>query len=400
MNRFEKFNKARFEHGICSRYTYHPHGRDADWIISTIADMDFNNPKEIIDGMVEEISRGNLVYTWGEVQIPRAIRHWMKKHQNLEVKPEDIVWANGVIQLMQYALQAISKPGDGVIIQTPVYTPFYACINENGRKVVENPLRRVGNTFEMDFADLEEKMKDNKVLILCSPHNPIGRVWMQEELEKLIELAKANDVKIICDSIWEDIIFSDHKMVHLHHVNKEWAEQNVFLLTSWSKTFNLGGTQHGFLITSNEEAKGKIWHTMESHFHMGSLNVGTVAMVDTIYHNEESLWNWVVECTSVLETNSKLLCDRLSKETNGNIQVITNDGMFVTLIDFSKVFKSKEALNVFMEKCKVGLAAGDDYGKDYALFKRINFAMPTSVINDIIDRIVNQYKTEFAHLND
>ncbi len=387
MEKFNSFNVARKNEASCSRYFYHPHGQEKDWIIMTIADMDFNTPKQITDAICKEISKQNLVYAWGEKQIPPSINKWMHKHHRMEVGMNQILWANGVIQLMQYAIQALSNEGDGIIIQTPVYSPFYAAIEGNKRKVVENKLVRDGDTFKINFDDLDKKMQDNKLMIMCTPHNPIGRVWTKEELSMIVELAKKNNVKIISDAIWQDLAFTDY--VLLNDIDAEWSKNNEVYLTSISKTFNCGGTQHGYAIIRNEEMLCKIWECMDRSFHVGSLNRGNTAMLECAY-NDPSLEVWLSDMKKVLKQNHMHIKNTLEKMSKGKIKVIEQDGLFVGLIDFTGLGKTKDELDTMLDKAKVGLSSGEMFGEGFELYKRINYAFAPSVIEEVCKRIVDQ----------
>lgn len=387
---FEKENKQRRELSLCSRYYYGPEqGRkDENHKVLTIADMDFEVPQPLKDVVIKRAQEGNWVYTFGESQLPQSINKWLSERFGISVSLENLVWGNGVLVMMQLALMNITKEGDNVIIQTPVYTPFFGVIEHLKRNIVENKLTFDEDyKFHMDFEDLEKKMKDPKTtcMLLCSPHNPVGRVWTKEELQRVHDLAKANNVFVIADEIWMDIIHKDNKHTPFITLSK-WAEQNCAMCTSATKTFNLGGIQHGYAIVKNKELFNKMYETMNATFHVGSHNIFNIFIMEEAYNNAECA-KWLDDANEVIEANHKTMVEML-KDTP--IKIAKQDGIYVTWLEFKDCgINSKEDLQKMLLETNTTLSMGYNYGADYTTCLRMNIAQAPSVVKDVTQRLVD-----------
>ncbi|MEG0962048.1 MAG: MalY/PatB family protein [Lachnospiraceae bacterium] len=204
----------------------------------SVADMELLSPPEIIQSLKETADFGMWGYTWWGERYSSAISHWMSTRHNWNIDPNWIVQTNGVVQGLYAAVRTFSKPLDGVLLLTPVYYPFYRAINLNGRTVVESPLVLVDGHYQIDFDDFEEKAKKSKLFLLCSPHNPVGRVWTKEELQKIGDICLRNNVLVVSDEIHFDIIMPGHEHFVYASLGEEYA-QNCIVFTAASKTFSL-----------------------------------------------------------------------------------------------------------------------------------------------------------------
>lgn len=390
---FKQPNTRRRELRLCSRYNYFgPEGawKDKNHHILTLADMDFEVPQPLKDVVIKRAQEGNWVYCFGEEQLPRSINKWMKERHNLEVKPDQLVWGNGVLVMMQNILQHVTKPGEKIVVQTPVYTPFYQLPTHLDRGLVESPLVRDENgKYQMDFDSLEKsfKQKDVKAMFLCNPHNPVGRVWSKEELQKVHDLAKANDVFIISDEIWMDIVFKGNKYTPFMTLSK-WAEQNSICCTSATKTFNLGGIQHGYAIIKNKELWAQMYGYMEDTFHVGSHNHFNIFILEEAYNNKECI-DWLEAVNELVESNYNIV---LTLEEVG-IKVSKQDGLFLSWLDFAPTGLTKEEdVKKLMTDCNFTASTGSSYGADCVSFMRLNIAQPEVVVKDVVERIKNYIK--------
>lgn len=227
-----------------------------DIVPFSVADMELKNPPEIIEGLKKYIDKSVLGYTKPTEGYTSAVCGWMKKRHNWEVNPEWIIQSPGVVNAFYTAIKALSNPGDGVIIMTPSYYPFYSAIESNDRKVVKSSLINTGDNYLIDFEDFEEKARDanNKILLFCSPHNPTGRVWKKDELEKIAEICLKNNVLIISDEIHFDLIMPGYEHTVFATISEEVAN-NMIVCTAPSKTFNLAGMQTSNIIIPNKEIR-------------------------------------------------------------------------------------------------------------------------------------------------
>src|SRR5665647_81554 len=219
----------------------------------SVADMELKNPPEITEGLKKYIDSTILGYTQPTDSYLNAVCDWMKRRHGWVVKRDWIIGSPGVVNALFLAVKAFTNQGDGIIIQTPVYYPFYAAIERNQRALVKNPLIYTGSNYFIDYDDLERKAHDpkNKVLLFCSPHNPVGRVWTPEELTRVGEICLRNNVLIISDEIHFDLIMPGHKHTVFANVSEDLAN-NTIVCTSPSKTFNLAGMQTSNIIIPNE----------------------------------------------------------------------------------------------------------------------------------------------------
>ena len=228
--------------------------QEPDIVPLSVADMELLSPPEIIEELKKTAEFGMYGYTWWGAQYGEAVKHWMKTRHDWDIEPSWIVQTNGVVQALYAAVRAFTEPGDGVLLLTPVYYPFYRAVNLNGREVVESPLKRVGHHYEIDFEDFEEKAKSAKVFILCNPHNPVGRVWTREELKRLGDICLHNNVLVISDEIHFDIIMPGYEHTVYANLGEEYA-RNCVTCTAASKTFSLAALCVANVLISDQKLR-------------------------------------------------------------------------------------------------------------------------------------------------
>lgn len=350
-----------------------------------VADMDFKAPQEVNDAIIERAEHGIYGYTVINENIQENVCRWVQKRHRWNIEKEWLSFSPGVITSLSIAIDAFTKPKDNILIQTPVYTPFFNLIKGNNRQVVENPLIFNGKTYEIDFEDLERKLKnDVKAFILCSPHNPVGRVWSKRELEKIANLCLQYDVQIFADEIHADLVFGGNKHIPIASLSKEIRRQTITFMSP-TKTFNLAGLQASYIITTDEEKRNTI-NRMLSLQGFGMLNTMGVVALDAAYTYGE---RWLEKLLDVLTENKHYAKTRLENETNGILSVIDSEGTYLLWIDCSKLPLDDAALKKFMiEKAKVGLNPGSAYGKDGKLFMRMNIACPKETLEEGVHRII------------
>lgn len=357
---------------------------DGELLPLWIADMDFKCPKPVVDALVKRAEHG--IYGYSERMDPyyQSVIGWNKRRNNWEIKKEWIFFTPGVVSALNLLVQIFSFPGDKVIIQNPVYSPFNAAILNNGRHIQYNPLKHENGRYTMDYKDLEEKAKDPrvKIFILCSPHNPVGRVWTKEELTKLGEICIKNNIIVISDEIHSDLILKGYRHTPFATISEEFAQHSV-TCTAPSKTFNLAGLQTSSIIIPNERLRTDFSQTLESN-HVTNPNAFGIVALRTAYNEGEE---WLEQLLEYLNKNVCFI-DKFIKEKMPEVKFIKPEGTYLAWLDFAAIGKDEKELEIIIQKkAKVALDEGYIFGKGGERFERINFACPQSILEKALDRI-------------
>ncbi|ASN04894.1 MalY/PatB family protein [Virgibacillus necropolis] len=349
-----------------------------------VADMDFQIPRPVIDALVERSKHGIFGYTILDNHVKDAIANWLERRHDWSIDTDWLTFSPGVVTSIHMAVQAFTEPKDKVLIQTPVYTPFYNVIKKHDREVVKNPLIYNDNSYQIDFEDFEEKLKSGvKAFILCSPHNPVGRVWQQEELRRMADLCLTYDVLMISDEIHSDLTFPGNKHTPLASLSDDISQQTITFMSP-SKTFNLAGLQASYIITTDEEKRTILTDQLESQGHHMLNTMGNVALESAYLHGDE----WLDELRNVLQDHKNYVADMFHQHTN-ELKVIDSEGTYLLWIDCSGLDLDDKSLNSFMiEKAKVGLNTGIEYGEEGKQFMRMNIACPRDTLEDGVKRII------------
>ncbi|RPI74515.1 MAG: putative C-S lyase, partial [Desulfobacteraceae bacterium] len=284
-----------------------------------------------------------------------------------------IVHSPTVVTSLNLIVQVFTEPRDKILIQTPVYHPFHYCVLDNERELVFNPLQRQGAQYVMDFDDLDRKLADKvKMMILCSPHNPVGRVWLAEELHRVAELCLKYNVLLISDEIHSDLIFSGHR----HHVMAAVApelEKQLITLTSPSKTFNLAALSTSFAVIADPDLRNRFKNILKKT-HAWAPNIFGLLAAEAAYEFGEP---WLEELLVYLETNRDLLVDFISEHIPA-LQAINPEGTYLAWLDGRTLGLGDDLNAFFAAKAKVGFSDGIPFGPEGRGFQRINFACPRS----------------------
>ncbi|MEL7648624.1 MAG: MalY/PatB family protein [Sedimentibacter sp.] len=361
-----------------------------DIIPFSVADMELKNAPEIVEGLKSYLDSHILGYTLPTEGYLNAVCGWMKRRHDWEIKPEWIVGAAGVVGAFYSAIKALTKPGEGVIIMSPVYYPFYSAIELNGRKTVKNPLINTGETYVIDYDDLEEKAKDpnNKILLFCSPHNPVGRVWMKEELEKVAEICLRNEVIIISDEIHFDLIMPGYEHTVFANISEEVAN-NMIVCTAPSKTFNLAGMQTSNIIIPNQKLRDAYLAEVTSNGFF-TLNILGYKACEIAYTQCE---NWLDQLIELIYNNHLELKKYLEKNLP-QVKVYDLEGTYLQWMDFKELGMNKDELEEFMHmEAKVFFDEGYVFGEEGNGFERMNIACPTNVMMTALKRMVSAVKS-------
>ncbi|MFW9972577.1 MAG: MalY/PatB family protein [Candidatus Odinarchaeota archaeon] len=378
----------------CIKWNKHflkEHFKYEDLLPLWVADMDFQCPQPIIEALKKRTSEEIYGYGWHNIPTYlNAIINWMKRRHQWEINKDWIVYSPGIVPALYMLVQTFVNIGEKIIIQPPVYHPFFTAIENNGRQVLTNQLLFENKRYSIDFEDFEEKARDplTKMFILCSPHNPIGRVWSETELRKLGDICLENEILIVSDEIHHDLILSGNKHTLFSTLSKEF-EQNTVVCTAPSKTFNIAGLQISNIIIPDKRKRERFNNTIEKINGIMIPNVfGIVALIAGYNEGEE----WLDQVLKYIEANFKFLKEFV-RENLPEVDVIDPEGTYLAWLNFSNLGMTDEELREFMlKKAKVALDDGKIFGPGGEGFQRINVACPRSVLKDCMIRIVNALK--------
>ncbi len=359
-------------------------GMPEDVLPLWVADMDFKTSSYIEDALVKQARHG--IFGYSEVQRPyfEIVSAWMKKHHDWEVQENWLVKTPGVVFALAMAVKAYTEPGDGVLIQMPVYYPFSEVIEDNGRKVVSNTLYLgEDNRYHIDFADFEKKIIEEKIKLffLCSPHNPVGRIWTGEELTRLGDICVKHHVIVVSDEIHQDFAFQGKHLVFAG-LKKEYEEISL-VCTSPSKTFNLAGMPLSNIFIPNRELKHTFCKELDA---AGISQLGVMGLVacEAAYGRGEE---WYQAMRSYVAENIAFT-QKYVKERLPGVRMVEHEGTYLVWLDFRGTGLSAEELDErIVYQAKLWLDSGKIFGESGRGFQRINVACPRSVLSEALERI-------------
>lgn len=348
----------------------------------TVADLDLHTAPEIKKSMQNYIEESILGYSNPTDSYFKAVRNYIKKHHQYSIKLESIIPTPGIVPALATGIRAFTKAKEGVIVFPPVYNPFYEVIEEQGRKVMSCPLALKNNRYEIDFNLFEELASEEKakLVILCSPHNPSGRVWSKSDLIKLSEIAEENNLIVISDEIHADMTLNDNTHHLYAGISKE-AESHSVVCTSASKSYNIAGLQTSNILIPNPKLKEKF---EKEHTKIGiqSPNVLGLRATETAYRKAG---DWFKELMIVLNKNVDLTIEAL-EEADQRFKVMRPEASFLVWVNIKEFSLSNEK---FIEKLKMNnvyVTNGEIYGKEGEGWIRINVGMPTRILKEILKR--------------
>ena len=349
-----------------------------------VADMDFISPRSVVDALTARAQHGIYGYAAPTQDFYQSVVRWMQRRHDWEIAPEWICITPGVVPALNMLVRAFVSPGDRVLIQPPVYHPFYRAIENNNAELALNPLVYEDGRYRMDIEDLEAKCSDPKVkmAILCNPHNPVGRVWTREELIQFGEICIDHGVLVVSDEIHGDLIYKGHIFTPFANANDSFS-QNSIICTSPSKTFNLAGLQTSCIVIPDEDLRSSFEKVLQSNGLSGISAFGVVAVQAAYDHGEE----WLVQLLEYIEDNLKYL-EQYIAEHIPQLTVVRPEGTYLVWIDCHRLRLGKWELKQFMlEEAKVYLDEGFIFGPEGEGFERINIACPRAILVEALDRI-------------
>jgi cystathionine beta-lyase len=353
-----------------------------------VADMDFEAPPAVVAAIKRRAAHGIYGYPLIPPTFWQAAIDWLGRRHGWAVKKDWMAKSPGIVPALNYAVRAYTKPGDGVVIQTPVYHPFYLAVEHNGRRVVRNPLRFDGRRYVMDFDGLEEKIgPDVRMIILCSPHNPVGRVWSRAELERLGRVALEHDLVVFADEIHHDLVYSGHVHRVFAALSPELAERTVTGIAP-SKAFNIPGLSTAAIIAPNPALLEAFkLETERAGYELGQV-FGVVGFEAAYAHGGE----WLDALLPYLEANIDFL-ERFLTERIPGIRLVRPEGTYLALLDCRGLgFEPDELNRFFLTKAQVYFSDGTIFGRELEGFVRVNFGCPRALLKEALERIERAVK--------
>ena len=351
----------------------------------SVADMEFVLMPEIKEGLKRFIDEMPLGYAQMTDEYRQAVCNWEERHYGWHVQPDWIRDTPGVINAFFTAVKAFTEPGDGVMLMTPVYYPMYMAVSRHDRVLVDSPLIRDGDTYRIDFESFERGAKDpkTKMLILCSPHNPCGRVWTRAELERIGRICIDNGVLVVSDEIHCDLLMPGYKHIPFGSISREF-EQNCIVCTAPSKTFNLAGLQTANAIIPNKKLRDRFFEEQQKDDGNPKCNIlGHEACRLAYTYGDE----WLSQCISVIDDNRRIITEFMEIEFP-DVQTIKLEGTYLLWMDFNGLgIESHELARILKEESHLFFDEGFIFGKAGDGFERWNLACPTRYIQEALERL-------------
>lgn len=352
-----------------------------------VADMDFRSPKQIIDAFQDILDKGIFGYTDLSDRFYENIREWMRQKHQAEVSREEIVFCPRINVSSSICVETFTEEMDEVIINTPAYGPLYQAVVKNHRKVVESPLILENGSYKIDFAHLESVVTDKtKMFILCSPHNPVGRVWTREELEEVGAFCKKHDLLLFVDEIHGDIVAEGVTFTTALTLS-ETVRERLIVATSLTKTFNVPGVIVSYMIVPNEEIRSRIAQTIDR---IGMHNP-TIFAVAAVEHGYMECEEWYQQMLDYVNENEKFTREFFA-EHFPEFEILERQGTYLLWISYEKLGITEEELEKwFLEKANVSVYMGSVFGNQGRGFIRLNIASPRTMLKEAYERMAAVY---------
>ncbi|WP_179189862.1 MalY/PatB family protein [Enterococcus faecium] len=365
---------------------------EADLLPFTISDTDFMVPEEVLETLKERMNHPVFGYTrWNHHELKEAIKQWYQSRFDTLLEEEWIMYTPTVIYAISTLIQMLTKKGEGVVLQTPAYDAFFKVIQDNDRLLVENPLIYEESQYRIDFTDLEEKlaMPENKVLLLCSPHNPTGRVWKQWELEKIVALCRQYSIFLLSDEIHMDILGRGQRHIPITRFNYE----QVAIVTSGTKTFNFPGLTFAYALIPNLGLREHFQRKLKNADGLSSTNIfGMLATMSAYRYCS----HWVDELNHYLESNQRYV-KAFIQEKLPDVKVVDLEATYLMWLDISKAVSDIPLLREkLISVGKVAIMDGSIYGGNGHQFLRLNIGCPKSKLVDGLDRMLKSFEAVAA----
>ena len=348
-----------------------------------VADMDFRTAPPVVDALQRRVSHGIFGYTRVPDAYYEAVTHWFGRRHGWHIEREWMIYTSGVVPAISAVIKALTEPGDKVLVQTPVYNCFFSSIRNNGCEVVSSPLNPVGRTFAADYEDLERKAADErvKILLLCNPHNPAGRVWTREELTRIGEICLRHHIVVLSDEIHCELVLPGHEYTPFASISETFLQHSVTCVSP-SKAFNIAGLQIANIVSADEEVRRKIDRAINVNEVCDVNPFGVIATMAAYNEGEE----WLLQLLDYLGDNylyMKTFCEAELPE----FPIAELEGTYLVWMDCRRLgLPSEELERQLVRDARLWLNAGTMYGAEGEGFMRWNIACPRAVVRDGLER--------------
>ena len=354
-----------------------------------VADMEIKTPKEIVEALKERIEHGVFGYSYVSDDYYNAVIKWHKEKHNYKIKKEWLRFSTGVVTAIYWFINIFTEVNDSVLILTPVYYPFHNAVKDNNRKLITYDLKNTDGYFTIDYDEVEKKIVENnvKLFIQCSPHNPAGRVWKEEELAKILEICKKHNVLVISDEIHQDIVMKGYKHIPSAIVENGKYADNLITISAASKTFNLAGLIHSNIIISNDKLRKKYDEEIKK---INQTEGNILGMLATQVGYEKGEY-WLENIKELIEDNFNYLKSELNKNIP-EITVTNLEGTYLVFLDLRKIIPIDKVKEFIQDKCNLAIDFGEWFGANFKGFIRINLATDPQIVKKAVENIINEYK--------
>ena len=347
-----------------------------------VADIDIRTAPAISEALAARAASGEFGYTLFSRDAQQAVSSWFGRRHDTVVDPNHVLFSNGVVPGLTHIVEALTEKGDGVVIQSPVYPPFHELVVGLGRELFDAPLEQVDGRFEMDFVALEESMRQAKLFLLCSPHNPVGRVWTEEELQRVIELAKRHDVIVVADEIHADLTFPTQRHVALNRL-----DSNVITVSAPSKAFNIAGLFASYIICPDDVWRKRIIQVQNKH-HVLPTPFANTAIVAA--YTDPRAERWLDQLRAELEEQADYLVGRI-QESLPRLTCFRPEASYLLWVDFAALGLTPDERKKWLQQdVRLFLSPGPPFGISGQTFERINFGTRRAILDEAIERLVRQ----------
>lgn len=358
-----------------------------------VADMDYRSPKPIIEAMQNIVEKGVFGYTIWPENYEELVSQWMKRRYEQETKTEWVVFSPRINMALNMAVETFTNEGDGIVLHTPAYTALQNAVEKYNRVMIESPLVLENGRYKMDFQQLRRNLDEKKaqgvcakIMLLCNPHNPTGRVWEIEELQEVVDICKEYDLLLISDEIHEDFVKKGHKFVSCLRFQED-LQGRMIVCNSITKTFNVPGVILSNLLIPDQGIRERMKETMD-RWGLHNPNIFAAGIMEAAYTQCDE---WIEQVNAYLDENYEFLKKYLEKNMP-ELEVIPSEGTYMAWVQTEKLQISPEELEkFFIEDAKVSVYMGSRYGKHTDSFIRINIATSRSYLQEALERIRAQY---------
>ncbi len=349
-----------------------------------VADMEFKAPPAVCEQLLKRAENGIFGYEYQRDSLTEAVIEWFEHRHQWPIRSSDLCFSNSVLNAISILINQHTEKGDGIIVQPPVFFEFRLTIMDNKRKVVRNPLKLVDDHYQMDFEDLEQKASEprTRMLILCNPHNPVGRVWSRDELQRVAEICKRHQVLIIADEIHSDIVYPGHKYIPFASLSEQVAQQS-FSCISPAKTFNIASVTDAMIVIGNEQYRQQYKNFVGRYLFHKNNAFSTVAMEAAYRHGAQ----WLDELLVYLQANLDYLENYL-RDNIPQVKLIKTEGTFLAWLDFRALGIETKALEKFIaQEAHIAINPGYWFGRQGAGFARMTIACPRAMLTEGLSRL-------------